>query len=179
MPNINVLLSENNREQAQRLREHFFNKDTSSGEIRDAYIFQYCIERFDEANSQELENYIGKDKDGSKNQRMLMIREEMHEKLQRIAESLHRPMAPILRALILYTLAQIDNEAGDGEDVPPSGTRPWAEPPAQEPQLAQKVLLLQNQLQLAQNNLAEILLLVQKSGGPGAEDAPEAPGRDA
>ena len=104
---INIALTDNNSEQAEVLRRQWF-PSASSQQIRDSFIFNEVIDRFQGDPVEVLADYFRSDDDSRTAQRRITLRQDTNERLRTIASVANKPIAATLRALIAYA---VDNLA--------------------------------------------------------------------
>lgn len=109
---INIALTDNNPEQAEALRSRWY-PSASSQQIRDSFIFNEVIDRFQGDPVEVLADYFRSD-DSRTAQRRITLRQDTNERLRTIASVANKPIAATLRALIAHA---VDNLAvGDAKE---------------------------------------------------------------
>lgn len=104
---INIALTDNNSEQAEVLRSQWY-PSASSQQIRDSFIFNEVIDRFQGDPVEVLADYFRSDDDSRTAQRRITLRQDTNERLRTIASVANKPIAATLRALIAHA---VDNLA--------------------------------------------------------------------
>ena len=147
---INIALEKNNDEQAATIRGAWY-PSTTARQTRDAFIFNNCIDRY-KGKLEELLPYIERDEGSITVQRRLTIKNESNERLKTIASAINKPIAATYRAIIAYTLDNLnvaENEEKTTESVGVSQL------------LIEKVALLEKQLDACNQTLKEIKELTE------------------
>ncbi|WP_298628829.1 hypothetical protein [uncultured Senegalimassilia sp.] len=104
---INIALTDNNSEQAEVLRSRWY-PSANSQQIRDSFIFNEVIDRFQGDPVEVLADYFRSDDDSRTAQRRITLRQDTNERLRTIASVANKPIAATLRALIAHA---VDNLA--------------------------------------------------------------------
>ena len=100
---INIALTDNNSEQAEILRSQWY-PSASSQQIRDSFIFNEVIDRFQGDPVEVLADYFRSDDDSRTAQRRITLRQDTNERLRTIASVANKPIAATLRALIAHAV---------------------------------------------------------------------------
>ena len=95
---INIALTDNNPEQAEILRGQWY-PSASSQQIRDSFIFNEVIDRFQGDPVEVLADYFRNDDDSRTAQRRITLRQDTT-----IASVANKPIAATLRALIAHAV---------------------------------------------------------------------------
>ena len=147
---INVLVEKNSDEQAQILRERWY-PPTSSDRIRDAFIFNDAIDRF-QASPVVLLDYIDRGEETETIQRKVTIRSTSYDRLKTIAAAINKPVTTTYRAIIAYTIDNLPDIEGREKNVEPVGVSQL---------LVEKIALLERQMMVCNQTLNEIKDLIK------------------
>ena len=145
---INIALTDTNSEQAEILRGQWY-PSASSQQIRDSFIFNEVIDRFQGDPIEVLADYFRRDDDSRTAQRRITLRQDTNERLRTIASVANKPIAATLRALIAHA---VDNLA-------PRDAKEQVEAQADVTQLQllnEKITQLERQLKACTKTLEDI-----------------------
>ncbi|MDO5792089.1 MAG: hypothetical protein Q4Q41_05955 [Coriobacteriia bacterium] len=145
---INIALTDTNSEQAEILRGQWY-PSASSQQIRDSFIFNEVIDRFQGDPIEVLADYFRRDDDSRTAQRRITLRQDTNERLRTIASVANKPIAATLRALIAHA---VDNLA-------PRDAKEQVEAQADVTQLQllnEKIAQLERQLKACTKTLEDI-----------------------
>ncbi len=148
---INIALEKNNDEQAATIREAWY-PNTTSRQTRDAFIFNNCIDRY-KGKPEDLFPIIERDEGNATVQRMLTIKNESNERLKTIALAINKSIAATYRAIIAYTIENLDVTESEEKATEPVGVSQL---------LMEKVAKLEKQLEACNQTLKEIKELTEK-----------------
>lgn len=150
---INIALTDNNSEQAEVLRSQWY-PSASSQQIRDSFIFNEVIDRFQGDPVEVLADYFRSDDDSRTAQRRITLRQDTNERLRTIASVTNKPIAATLRALIAHA---VDNFA-----VTDAKKQAEAQTDATQLQLLnEKIAQLEKQLEACTKTLEDIKQLAK------------------
>lgn len=150
---INIALTDNNSEQAEILRSQWY-PSASSRQIRDSFIFNEVIDRFQGDPVEVLAGYFRSDDDSRTAQRRITLRQDTNERLRTIASVTNKPIAATLRALIVHA---VDNLA-----VTDAKKQAEAQTDATQLQLLnEKIAQLEKQLEACTKTLEDIKQLAK------------------
>lgn len=152
---LNVALDSLNKKQAQQLRTAWYSDNTTANQIRDSYIFQQCVDRFED-DIEALSPYIETDPPYGTTQRMLTIREGSYKRLETLAAALNTSLAAGFRAIIAYQVAHVKNSVNMAAVISENTEKTQL--------LTAKISLLEAQLGACNKTIAEIKALVQGGG---------------
>ncbi len=147
---INIALSVRNPLQAEEIRRDRY-PNTTAKQIRDAFIFNGCIDSFD-GNVKDLLPFIEADTGKETVQRMLTIKQESYNRLKDLAGILNKPIAATYRAVIEYTIHAIREKGIQSNPLKTVGV---------DRLVIEKVSLLEKQLSDCHNTLKEIYKLME------------------
>lgn len=150
---INIALTDINSEQAEILRGQWY-PSASSQQIRDSFIFNEVIDRFQGDPIEVLADYFRRDDDSRTAQRRITLRQDTNERLRTIASVANKPIAATLRALIAHA---VDNLA-------PRDAKEQVEAQADATQLQllnEKIAQLERQLKVCTKTLEDIKQLAK------------------
>lgn len=150
---INIALTDINSEQAEILRGQWY-PSASSQQIRDSFIFNEVIDRFQGDPIEVLADYFRRDDDSRTAQRRITLRQDTNERLRTIASVANKPIAATLRALIAHA---VDNLA-------PRDAKEQVEAQADATQLQllnEKIAQLERQLKVCTKTLEDIKRLAK------------------
>lgn len=150
---INIALTDINSEQAEILRGQWY-PSASSQQIRDSFIFNEVIDRFQGDPIEVLADYFRRDDDSRTAQRRITLRQDTNERLRTIASVANKPIAATLRALIAHA---VDNLA-------PRDAKEQVEAQADATQLQllnEKIAQLERQLKVCTKTLEDIRRLAK------------------
>ena len=105
---VNIRLSSSSTQIAETLRNTWY-PGSDRKEIRDAYVIDEAIRRFD-GDVSVLAPYIAQDDPSATTQRLLTWKQETHEKARLMAALANQPMATVVRALLAKTAEDIKNK---------------------------------------------------------------------
>lgn len=145
---INIALDIDNKKQAEIIRKVKY-PNTTVNQIRDAFIFNQCIDEFND-DLQVLLIYAERDKDCQIVQRMLTIKAESNERLKTIAASLKLSVAATYRSIIAYSVDKVSDDNIVAEEMPDVKLA------TENQRLREKVALLENQLIACNKTLEDI-----------------------
>lgn len=150
---INIALTDNNSEQAEILRSQWY-PSANSQQIRDSFIFNEVIDRFQGDPVEVLADYFRNDDDSRTVQRRITLRQDTNERLRTIASVANKPIAATLRALIAHA---VDNLA-----VTDAKKHAEAQTDATQLQLLnEKIAQLEKQLEACTKTLEDIKQLAK------------------
>ena len=150
---INIALTDNNPEQAETLRSRWY-PSASSQQIRDSFIFNEVIDRFQGDPVEVLADCFRNDDDSRTAQRRITLRQDTNERLRTIASVANKPIAATLRALIAHA---VDNLAvGDAKEQVEAQSDA-----AQLQLLNEKIAQLERQLKVCTKTLEDIKRLAK------------------
>ena len=150
---INIALTDNHSEQAETLRSQWY-PSASSQQIRDSFIFNEVVDRFQGDPVEVLDDYFRNDDDSRTAQRRITLRQDTNERLRTIASVANKPIAATLRALIAHAID--DLAVGDAKE------RVGAQADAAQLQLLnEKIAQLEKQLEACSKTLEDIKLLAK------------------
>ena len=149
---LNLALDSSNRRQAEQLRNKMYPNATVK-QIRDAFIFDRCIEIFCE-EPQVLLAYFDRDEKSEKVQRMVTIREATNKRLRTISAALEKPLAATFRAIIAYSVDHLNDDFTSDVNVKPLNTADALQ------QASEVLFLLETQLDAAKKTINDLKSLL-------------------